>query len=64
MLLIDRGLDVHARRQDRDISLSHLRNHHLTATESALTTVGTRNRPAHPGTVSNRSREAGIRVHP
>ena len=35
---------VMSRRQDRTIRLAHLRNRHLTATETALNTVGTHNR--------------------
>ena len=35
---------VTSRRQDRTIRLAHLRNRHLTATETALNTVGTHNR--------------------
>ena len=34
---------VTSRRQDRTIRLAHLRNRHLTATETALNTVGTHN---------------------
>ena len=34
---------VMSRRQDRTIRLAHLRNPHLTATETALNTVGTQN---------------------
>ena len=32
------------------------------ATDTALTTAGTYNRPVHPGTVGNRLREAGNRA--
>jgi transposase len=35
-------------RQDRSIHLAHLRNRHVTATETALTTVGNHNRHIHP----------------
>ena len=35
---------VTSRRQDRTIRLAHLRNRHLTATETALNTVGKHNR--------------------
>ena len=48
--------------QDRAISLAHLRNRHVTATETALTTVGNRNRHIHPKTVRNRLREFGLRA--
>ena len=37
-------------RQDRAIHLSHLRNRHVTATETTLTTVGNYNRHNHPKT--------------
>ena len=37
-------------RQDRAIRLAHLRNRHVTATETALTTVGNHNRHIHPKT--------------
>ena len=40
-----------SRRQDRTIRLAHLRNRHLTATETALNTVGTHNRQISPKTV-------------
>lgn len=53
---------VTSQRQDRFIRLSHLRNRHLTATESALNTVGTHNRPIHGKTVRNRLREVGLRA--
>jgi transposase len=43
-------------RQDRSIRLAHLRNRHVTATETALTTVGNHNRHIHPKTVRNRLR--------
>ena len=39
---------VTSRRQDRTIRLAHLRNRHLTATETALNTVGTHNRQISP----------------
>jgi len=48
-------------RQDRAIRLAHLRNRHVTATETALTTVGNHNRHIHPKTVRNRLREFGLR---
>ena len=51
-------------RQDRAIHLAYLRNRHVTATETALTTVGNRNRHIHPKTVRNRLREFGLRAHP
>jgi transposase len=34
--------------QDRTIRLAHLRNRHVTATETALTMVGNHNRHTHP----------------
>jgi hypothetical protein len=37
-------------RQDRAICLAHLRNRHVTATETTLTTVGNYNRHIHPKT--------------
>ena len=43
--------------QDRTIRLAHLRNRHVTATETALTTVGNHYRHIHPHTVINRLRE-------
>ena len=49
-------------RQDKTIHLSHLRNRHVTATETALTTVGNYNRYIHPKTVRNRLREFGLRA--
>jgi hypothetical protein len=49
-------------RQDRTIHLAHLRNRHVTATETALTTVGNYNRYIHPKTVRNRLRELGLRA--
>ena len=48
--------------QDRAIHLAHLRNRHVTATETALTTVGNHNRHIHPTTVRNRLREFGLRA--
>ena len=53
---------VTSRRQDRTIRLAHLRNHHLTATETALNTVGTHNRQISPKTVGSRLREIGLRA--
>ena len=50
------------RRQDRTIRLAHLRNRHLTATETALNTVGTHNRQISPKTVGSRLREIGLRA--
>ena len=35
-------------RQDRAICLAHLRNRHVTATETASNTVGNQNRHIHP----------------
>ena len=49
-------------RQDRAIRLAHLRNRHVTATETALTTVGNHNRHIHPKTVRNQLREFGLRA--
>ena len=53
---------VTSRRQDRTIRLAHLRNRHLTATETALNTVGTHNRQIPPKTVGSRLREIGLRA--
>ena len=53
---------VTSRRQDRTIRLAHLRNRHLTATETALNTVGTHNRQMSPKTVGSRLREIGLRA--
>ena len=53
---------VTSRRQDRTIRLAHLRNCHLTATETALNTVGTHNRQISPKTVGCRLREIGLRA--
>ena len=53
---------VTSRRQDRTISLAHLRNRHLTATETALNTVGTHNRQISPKTVGSRLREIGLQA--
>ena len=52
---------VTSQRQDRAIRLAHLRNCHLTATETAVNTVGSHNRRIHPKTVRNRLREFGRR---
>ena len=49
-------------RQDRAIRLAHLHNRHVTATETALTTVGNHNRHIHPKTVRNRLHEFGLRA--
>ena len=49
-------------RRDRTIHMAHLRNRHLTATETALNTVGTQNRQISPKTVGSRLREIGLRV--
>ena len=51
-----------SRRQERTICLAHLRNRHLTATETALNTVGTHNRQISPKTVRSRLREIGLRA--
>ena len=48
--------------QDRAIRLAHLRNRHLTATETAVNTVGSHNRRIHPRTVKNRLHEFGLRA--
>jgi transposase len=48
--------------QDRAIHLAHLRYRPITATETALTTVGNHNRHIHPKTVRNRLREFGLRT--
>ena len=53
---------VTSRRQDRAIRLAHLRNRHLTATETALNTVGTHNRQISPKTVGSRLCEIGLRA--
>ena len=53
---------VTSQRQDRAIRLAHLRNRHLTATETAVNTVGSHNRRMHPKTVRNRLREFGLRA--
>ena len=53
---------VSSRRQNRTIRLPRLRSHNQTATETALTAVGTHDRPFHYGTVRNQLREAGIRA--
>ena len=39
---------VTSQRQDRAIRLAHLRNRHLTATETAVNTVGSHNHRIHP----------------
>ena len=49
-----------SRRKDRTIHLAHLRNRHLTATETALNTVRTHNRQISPKTVGSRLREIGL----
>ena len=48
--------------QDRAIRLTHLRNRHLTATETAVNTVGSHKRRIHPKAVRNRLREFGLRA--
>ena len=53
---------VTSQRQDRAICLAHLRNRHLTATKTAVNTVGSHNRRIHPKTVRNRLREFGLRA--
>ena len=49
-------------RVTQDVKTAHLRNRHLTATETALNIVGTHNRQISPKTVGSRLREIGIRV--
>ena len=51
-----------SQRQDRAICLAHLRNRHLTATETAVNTVGSHNSRIHPKTVRNRLREFGLQA--
>ena len=53
---------VTSEHQDRAIRLAHLRNRNLTATETAVNTVGSHNRRIHPKTVMNRLREFGLRA--
>ena len=53
---------VTAPHQDRAIRLAHLRNRHVTATETALTTVGNHNCHIHPKTVRNRLHEFGLQT--
>ena len=53
---------VTSQRQDKAIRLAHLCNRHLTATETAVNTVGSHNRRIHPKTVRNRLHEYGIRA--
>ena len=64
--VVDRLWRVRSRvttpRQHRTIHLVHLRNCHVTATETTLTTVGNHNRHIHPKTVRNRLREFGLRA--
>ena len=56
---------VTSQRHDRAIRLAHLRNRQLTATETAVNTVGSHNRRIHPKTVRNQLREFGLRArHP
>jgi transposase len=55
-------LRVMTPRQDRAIRLAHLRNRHVTATETALTTVGNHNCHIHPKTVRNRLHEFGLQL--
>jgi transposase len=49
-------------RQDRAIHLAHLRNRHVTATETALTTVGNHNRHIHQKHVGNQFHEFLLRA--
>jgi transposase len=53
---------VMAPHQDRAIRLAHLHNHHVTATETVLTTVGNHNHHIQPKTMRNRLREFGLRA--
>ena len=53
---------VMSQHQDRAIRLAHLRNRHLTATKTAVDTVGSHYRHIHPKTVRNRLREFGLRA--
>ena len=53
---------VTSRRQNRTIRLTHLRNRHLTATETALITISTHNRQISPKTVGSRLREICLRA--
>ena len=55
-------LRVMTPRQDRTIYLTHQRYRHITATETALITVGNHNCHIHPKTVRNRLREFGLRA--
>ena len=48
--------------QDRAIRLAHLRNRHLTTTETAVNTVGSHIRRIHPKNVRNRLREFCLRA--
>ena len=58
-------LRVMSQRQDRAIRLAHLLNRHLTATETAVNTVGSHNRRIHPKTIRYRLHEFGLRTrHP
>ena len=51
--------------QDRAIRLANLRNRHLTATETAVNTVGSHNCRIHPKTIRNRLCKLGLRArHP
>ena len=51
---------VTSRHPDRAIRLAHVRNCHLTATETTLNTVSTRNRNISKKTVRNRLCESGL----
>ena len=53
---------VTSQRQDIAIRLAHLPNRHLTATETAINTVGSHNRRNRPKTVRDRLREFGLRA--
>ena len=48
--------------QDRFIRFSHLCNRHLTASETANSTIGSHNRHIHPDTVRNRLRANDLRA--
>ena len=53
---------VTSQRQDRAIRLAHLRNRHLTATETTVNKVSSHNSRIHTKTVRNRLREFGLRA--
>ena len=55
-------IQIHIGIYATSIRLAHLRNRHLTATETALYTVGTHNRLISPKTVGSRLREIGLQA--